>query len=96
MKTIREAKEVIYNEHFAHVPTWKNFNMTFEDLEYMNYKVFLNLMQVAIKKFEVDEEKRKTQIKITMKLRKKLPLLNNLTFRRSWNYQTRYLYNWRF
>ncbi len=79
MRTIREAKEVIYNEHFADVPEWESFFITFENLKYMNYKVFLDLMTVAINSLEKENLENKTRIKALIKKRKLLPKLNELT-----------------
>jgi len=76
MKTVREAKEILYDMHYMDVPNWDGFQVKFDDIKEMNYSTFLSLVTVVIKHLEEKEKEHKKQLNIWRQNIKKIPLPN--------------------
>ncbi len=76
MRTVREAKEIIYNMHFTDVPNWESFDVAFEDINDMNYSTFKQMMTVVVNLIEKKEKERKIRENKLLQERKNRPLPN--------------------
>jgi len=76
MKSVREAKEILYDLHFTDVPSWEGFNVTFEDIDFMNYDTFKAMMSVVIRMLEKEGTETKKRLKAEQQRRKKMGLPN--------------------
>lgn len=81
MYSIREAKEILQDMHFTEIANWESFKVTFEEIRSMNYKTFIEMMNVVIEKLKAEEKERKKRLKEIQNRKPDIPNLNKLSLK---------------